>query len=94
MADGWSRSICIYWTRSQSEVFARAELTAVQLFEDSLQRQYDGQFRSHVHVLQDECQDHVGQEEDKLREELQQALTQESSMRRDQHAASLRTSSV
>ena len=38
-------------TRAQSEDFVRAELTAVQRFEDSLQRQYDGQLRSHVHAL-------------------------------------------
>ena len=42
-------------TRSQSEDFARAELTTVQRFEDSLQRSYDGHLRSHVHVLQGEC---------------------------------------
>ena len=56
----------------------------------SLQHQYDGQFRSHVHALQDECRDHVRQEEDKLRKELQQALTQESSMCRDQLHQTLR----
>ena len=33
-------------TRSQSEDFVLAELTAVQRFEDSLQRQYDGQLLS------------------------------------------------
>ena len=32
-------------TRAQSEDFVRAELTAVQRFENSLQRQYDGQLR-------------------------------------------------
>ena len=48
--------------RSQSEdICARAGFMAVQRFEDSLQRQDDGQLRSHVHVLQDECCDHVGQ---------------------------------
>ena len=46
------------------------------------QRQY-GQLRSRVHAIQNECRDHVGQEEDQLRKELQQALTQESSMYRD-----------
>ena len=51
-------------TRAQSEDFARAELTAVQRLEDSLQRQYHGQLRSHVNALQDECRKHVGQEED------------------------------
>ena len=66
-------------TRAQSEDFVRAELTAAQRFEDSLQRQYDGQLRSHVNALQDECREHVGQEEDKMRKELQHALTQESS---------------
>ena len=71
-------------TRAQSEDFVRAELTAVQRFEDSLQCQYDGQLRSHVNAQQDECRDHVGQEEDKMRKELQHALTQESSMCRDQ----------
>ena len=34
--------------------------------------------------IQNECRDHVGQEEDKLRKGLQQALTQESSLYRDQ----------
>ena len=63
---------------------------AVQRFEDSLQRQYDGQLRSRVHALQDERRDRVGQEEDKLRKELQQALTQESSMCRDQLQQALR----
>ena len=71
-------------SRSQSEDFVRVELLEVQRFEDSLQRQYDGQLRSHVHALQDECRDHVGQEEHELRKELQQALNQESNMCRDQ----------
>ena len=53
-------------TRAQSEDFARTELTTVQRFEDSLQRQYDGQLRSHVNALQDECREHVGQEDDKM----------------------------
>ena len=53
-------------TRAQSEDFARAELTSVQRFEDSLQRQYDSQLRSHVNALQDKCREHVGQEEDKM----------------------------
>ena len=53
-------------TRAQSEDFVRAELTAVQRFEDSLQRQYDGQLRSHVNALQDKRREHVGQEEDKM----------------------------
>ena len=71
-------------TRAQSEDFVRAELTAVQRFDDSLQRQYDGQLRSHVHALQKECRKQDGQEEDKMRKELQHTLTQESSMYRDQ----------
>ena len=71
-------------TRSQSEDFVRAELTAVQRFENSLQRQYDGQLRSHVNALQDECREHVGQEEDKMRKELQHTLTQESRVCRNQ----------
>ena len=53
-------------------------------FEDSLQQQYDGQLKSHVRALQDECREHVGQEEDKMRKELQHALTQESSACHDQ----------
>ena len=63
---------------------------AVKRFEDSLQRQYDGLLRSHVQALQNEFRDHVGQEEDKPRKELQQALTQESSMCRDQLHQTLR----
>ena len=66
-------------TRAQSEDFVRAKLTAVQRLEDSLQRQ----LRSHVNTLQDECRDHVGQEEDKMRKELQHAFTQESSACQD-----------
>ena len=60
-------------TRAQSEDFVHSELAAVQRFEDSLQRQYDGQLRSHVNALQDERREHVGQEEDKMRKELQHA---------------------
>ena len=63
---------------------------AVQQFEDSGQRQYDGQLRSHVHALQDECRGYVGQEEEKLGKELQQALNQESSTCRDQLHQTLR----
>ena len=77
-------------TRSQSEDFVRAELTAVQRFETSLQRQYDGQLKSHVNALQDECREHVGQEEDKMRKELQHALTQESSVCHDELQQALR----
>ena len=77
-------------TRAQSEDFVRAELTAVQRFEDSLQRQYDGLLRSRVNALQDERRDHVGQEEDKTRKELQHALTQESSVCQDHLQRALR----
>ena len=77
-------------TRSQSEDFVRAELGAAQRFEDSLQRQYDGQMRSRVNALQDERRKHVGQEEDKMRQELQHALTQESSVCQDQLQQALR----
>ena len=77
-------------TRAQSEDFVSAELTAVQRFEDSLQRQCDGQLRSHVNALQDECREHVGQEEDKMRKELQHALAQESSVCHDQLQQALR----
>ena len=77
-------------TCSQSEDFVRAELMAVQRLAESLQRQYVGHLRSHVHALQDECRDHVGQEEDKLRKELQKALTQKSNMCRDQLHQTLR----
>ena len=85
MANGWPRiHAFIARTRAQREDFARAALTAVQQFEDSLQSQYDGQLRSRVRALQDECQEHVGQEEDKMRKELQHALTQEASMCHDQ----------
>ena len=75
---------------SESEDFVRAELTAVQRFENSLQRKYDGQLRSHVNALQDECREHVGKEEDKMRKELQHALTQESSICHDQRQQTLR----
>ena len=80
-------------TRAQSEDFVRAEFTAVQRFEDSLQCQYDGHLRSHVKtlkILQDECRDHVGQEEDKMRKGAQHALTQESSVCQDQLQQALR----
>ena len=77
-------------TRAQPEDFVRAELTAVQKFENSLQRQYDGQSRSHVHAVQDECRDHVGQVEDKMCKELQHALTQKSSVCQDHLQQTLR----
>ena len=47
-------------------------------------------WRSHVQALQDECRDHVGEEEDKMRKELQHALTQESSVCQDQLQQTLR----
>ena len=81
-------------TRAQSEDFVRAKLTAVQRCEDNLQHQYDGQLRYDVNALQDECQDHVGQEEDKMRKELQHALAQESNMCRDQPQQALRHHAV
>ena len=77
-------------TRARSEDFARAEFSAVQRFEDSLQRQSDGQLRSHVDALQDEPREHVGHEEDKMRRKLQHALTQGSSMCQDQLQQALR----
>ena len=76
--------------RAQSEDFARAKFTAVQRFEDSLQRRCDGQLRSHANALQDECREHVGQEEDKMLKEIQNALTQESSVCQDQLQQTLR----
>ena len=75
---------------SQSKDTVRAELTAVQRCETSLQRQYDGQLRSHVSASQDECREHVGQQEDKMRKELQHALTQESSVCHDELQQALR----
>ena len=53
-------------TRSESEDFVRAELGAIERFEDRMQRQYSGELQQHVHALQDECRAHVGQEESKL----------------------------
>ena len=90
MAGQEAHAFFIARTRSQSEVFVRAELTAVQRFETSLQRQYAGQLKSHVNALQDECREHVGQEEDKMRKELQRALTQESSVCHDELQQALR----
>ena len=49
-----------------------------------------GQLRSHVYALQDERRERVGQEEDKMRKELQHVLTQESSIGRDQLQQALR----
>ena len=87
MANGWSRGTCLHSQNSCSVRGLCAELTAVQRFEDSLQRQYDGQVRSHVNALQDECREHVGQEADKMRKALQHALTRESSICHDQQQA-------
>ena len=70
-------------TRSESEDFVRAELGAIERFEDRMQRQYNGELQQHVHALQDECREHVGQEESKLRSELTNALTHESQVCRD-----------
>ena len=64
-------------TRSESEDFVRTELGAIERFEDRVQCQYDGELWKHVHALQDQCREHVGQEESKLRNELTHALTHE-----------------
>ena len=52
-------------TRSESEDFVRAELGAIERFEDRMQRQYSGELQQHVQALQDQCREHVGQEESK-----------------------------
>ena len=70
-------------TRSESQDFVRTELGAIERFEDRMQRQYDGELQKHVHALQDECREHVGQEESKLRNELTNALTHESQVCKD-----------
>ena len=75
-------------TRSESEDFVRAELGAIERFEDRMQRQYSGELQKHVHVLQDECRERVGQEESKLRNELTHALTHESQVCKDHEALS------
>ena len=75
-------------TRSESEDFVRAELGAIERLEDRMQRQYNGEPQQHVHVLQDECREHVGQEESKLRNELTNDLTHESQVCRDQEVQS------
>ena len=75
-------------TRSESEDFVRTELGAIERFEDRMQRQYDGELQKHVHALQDECREHVGQEESKLRSELTHALTHESQVCKDQEVLS------
>ena len=75
-------------TRSEFEDFVRAELGAIERFEDRLPRQYTGELQQHVHVLQDECREHVGQDEFKLRNELTNALTHESQVCKDQEVLS------
>ena len=76
-------------TRSESEDFVRAEFGAIERFEDRVQRQYSGELQQHVHALQDQCRDHVGQEESKLRKELTHALTHESQVFKDNENVSL-----
>ena len=49
MADGWSRSTCVC-SQDSYAVRGLGELMAVQRFEDSLQREYDGRLRSHAHA--------------------------------------------
>ena len=75
-------------TRSESEDFVRAELAAIERFEDRVQRQYSGELQQHVHALQDQCREHVGHEESKLRKELTNALTHESQVCRDYEVVS------
>ena len=75
-------------TRSESEDFVRAELGAIERFEDRVQRQYSGELQQHVHALQDQCREHVGNEESKLRKELTNALTHESQVCRDSEVTS------
>ena len=75
-------------TRSESEDFVRAELGAIERFEDRVQRQYSGELQQHVHALQDECRAHVGQEESKLQKELTSALTHESQVCKDSEVLS------
>ena len=74
--------------RSESEDFVRTELGDIERFEDRVQRQYDGELRKHVHALQDERREHVGQEESKLRNELTHALTHDSQVCKDQEVLS------
>ena len=52
-------------------------MTAIESFESRLQKEYECRIRDHVLARQDECRDHVGNEEMKLRTELQQALQRE-----------------
>ena len=76
-------------TRAQSEDFVRSEL-AIQRFEDSLQHQYDGQLRLMFMLYRTCVETMLDTEEDKLGKELQQALTHESSMCRNQLHQTLR----
>ena len=75
-------------TRSESEDFVRAELGAIERFEDRVQRQYSGELQQHVHALQDQCREHVGHEESKLRKELTNALTHDSQVCKDSEVLS------
>ena len=75
-------------TRSEPEDFVRAELGAIERFEDRVQRQYSGELQRHVHALQDQCREHVGHEESKLRKELTNALTHESQLCRNSEVLS------
>ena len=68
----------------QNQALAIETFQSKWQMEESLERQCDGQLRSHANALQDECREHGGQEEDKMRKELQHALTQESSVCQDQ----------
>ena len=78
----------VQWLSVQAD-FVRAELGAIARFEDRVQRQYSGELQQHVHALQDQCRDHVGQEESKLRKELTHALTHESQVFKDSETISL-----
>ena len=64
----------------------RAELGAIERFEDRKQRQCSGELQTQVHALQDECREHVGQEESKLRNELTSALTHNQILSREEVA--------
>ena len=52
-------------------------MTAIERFETRRQRECECGTRDHFLTLQDECRDHVGNEEMKLRAEVQQALQHE-----------------
>ena len=66
-------------TRSQSDDFIRCEMFAIERFQ-RLQKRYEGRMRDEVLTLQDECKDHVGDEEIKLRAELHNSLQHESTV--------------